>query len=370
LGYAPTNGLATAAQLAGMLTNNWTGGAVTIDAANSKTNTFGGDLVIGPNRYQANSATASGQSSWANYFSTASGLGSWANYNATASSDGAWANYFGLAGGIGSWAMGNGAYASNGFTFVWSDGTAIGSTAEKQFSAYASNGYRLLGGPITGNGSGVSNVNALTLNGVASGGYVQTSRVVSVVINGATNSATLNEDAVINVGTITGGATSTDPDFRWLVDSTYPATTNDLIGYAPHSVLPSQASVTSQILDGPTCYNYATNNWAMDIALTPIGAAGSNLQYTVLRSGDSSVFTSNHTVFAVWSNRLTGAAIVSSIFTNTILATGTRTNIVISSPVLTNSSGVQVIFRVWCSATNNAANPALFILDNHGARWN
>jgi hypothetical protein len=135
-------------------------------------------------------------------------------------------------------------------------------------------------------------------------------------------------------------------------------------------VLPSQASVTSQILDGPTCYNYATNNWAMDIALTPIGAAGSNLQYTVLRSGDSGVFTSNHTVVAVWSNRLTGGAIVSSIFTNTILATGTRTNIVISSPVLTNSSGVQVIFRVWCSSTNNPANPALFILDNHGARWN
>jgi hypothetical protein len=75
-------------------------------------------------------------------------------------------------------------------------------------------------------------------------------------------------------------------------------------------------------------------------------------------------------VIAVWSNRLTGAAIVSSIFTNTITATATRTNIVISSPVLTNNSGVQVIFRVWCSATNNAANPALFILDNHGARWN
>jgi hypothetical protein len=187
-----------------------------------------------------------------------------------------------------------------------------------------------------------------------------------------TNQFTIgNANPTIVLPTISaGGATSTDPDFRWLVDSTYPATTNDLIGYAPNSVLPSQASSTSQILDGPTCYNYATNNWAMDIALTPIGAAGSNLQYTVLRSGDSSVFTSNHTVFAVWSNRLTGAAIVSSIFTNTILATGTRTNIVISSPVLTNSSGVQLIFRVWCSATNNAANPALFILDNHGARWN
>jgi hypothetical protein len=193
---------------------------------------------------------------------------------------------------------------------------------------------------------------------------------VSVVINGATNSATLNADAVINLGTITGGTTTDGPAFRWFVDSNYPATTNDNIGFANNSVLPSQASVTSQILDGPTCYNYATNNWAIDIALTPIGSAGSNLQYTVLRSGDSSVFTSNHTVFAVWSNRVTGAGIVSSIFTNTIVATGTRTNITISSPVLTNSSGVQVIFRVWCSATNNPANPALFILDNHGARWN
>jgi hypothetical protein len=177
---------------AGALSNNWTGGAIVLDAANANTNTFGGALVIGPARYQANgstasgkgswanySSTASGEGSWANFYSTASGEGSWANYNGTASGAGSWANANGTASGEGSWAMGLGAEATNNETFVWSDSTAIGSTTNKQWSTYASNGYRLLGGPITGNGSGVSNVNALTLGGVAAGGYVQTQELTN-----------------------------------------------------------------------------------------------------------------------------------------------------------------------------------------------
>jgi hypothetical protein len=108
--------------------------------------------------------------------------------------------------------------ATNENTFVWSDGTAVGSDAEKTFTVHAANGIRLLGGPITGDGSGLTGTgttftagNALALGGVALGGLVQTSRVVSVVINGATNSATLNADAVIDLGTITGGGSGVIP---------------------------------------------------------------------------------------------------------------------------------------------------------------
>jgi hypothetical protein len=84
-----------------------TSGVVTIDAANARTNTYGGLLGIGPGRWQAGGGLASGAYSWANYGGTASGVGSWANYG-------------GIASGIGSWAMGVYAVASDDNSFAWS----------------------------------------------------------------------------------------------------------------------------------------------------------------------------------------------------------------------------------------------------------
>jgi hypothetical protein len=164
------------------ITNNWTGGAITLDAANSQTNTFGGFLVIGPSRYQANGGTASGNGSWANWWATASGEGSWAHFYATAS-------------GEGSFAIGPNAQATNAYNFVWSDGTAIGSTANNQFTVYASNGIRLLGGPIEGDGSLITNVNAATLGGVALDGLVQTNHTGTVSVTG-----TLTASAFVGAG--------------------------------------------------------------------------------------------------------------------------------------------------------------------------
>jgi len=57
------------------------------------------------------------------------------------------------AGGFASHAAGKHARATNDYTYVWSDGTETGSTTTKQFTVYASNGIRLLGGPIEGDGS-------------------------------------------------------------------------------------------------------------------------------------------------------------------------------------------------------------------------
>jgi hypothetical protein len=123
-----------------------TTGVVTIDAGNSQTNTFGGALVIGPRRYQANAGIASGDYSWANFGGTASGFGSWANNGVasgggswannaiasglyswascygTASGAGSWANCYGIASGTGSWAMGSAglaSVASNNNSFAW-----------------------------------------------------------------------------------------------------------------------------------------------------------------------------------------------------------------------------------------------------------
>jgi hypothetical protein len=124
-----------------------TSGVVTIDAANARTNTYGGYLGIGPNRWQSSGGVASENGAWANYNGTASGLGSWANVSGiasgaaswangggTASGLGSWANVSGIASGIGSWANNSGiasgigslangpsAVASNYFSFAWYD---------------------------------------------------------------------------------------------------------------------------------------------------------------------------------------------------------------------------------------------------------
>lgn len=70
-----------------------------------------------------------------------------------------------LATGRASHAAGSGAAATNDNTYVWSDGMLVESTTNKQFTVYASNGIRLLGGPISGNGSGLTNLNANFLSG-------------------------------------------------------------------------------------------------------------------------------------------------------------------------------------------------------------
>jgi uncharacterized protein (DUF2345 family) len=67
--------------------------------------------------------------------STASGYASHAEgYNTTAS-------------GARSHAAGSSANAVHSETYVWADGTSTISTAGKQYTVYATNGIRLLGGP-------------------------------------------------------------------------------------------------------------------------------------------------------------------------------------------------------------------------------
>jgi len=54
--------------------------------------------------------------------------------------------------------MGPNAVALHTNTFIWSDGTPFGSSAEKQFSAFAENGFWFMGGAIYGNGVGLTNL--------------------------------------------------------------------------------------------------------------------------------------------------------------------------------------------------------------------
>ena len=52
-------------------------------------------------------------------------------------------------------AAGYNATAGHESSFVWSDGTTYGSTATKQFSSYAENGFRFDGGAVTANGTNI-----------------------------------------------------------------------------------------------------------------------------------------------------------------------------------------------------------------------
>ena len=53
-----------------------------------------------------------------------------------------------IANGSCSHSAGAGARATNDITYVWSDGTEIGSTTDRQYTVYAGNGIRLLGGNV------------------------------------------------------------------------------------------------------------------------------------------------------------------------------------------------------------------------------
>lgn len=96
---------------------------------------------------EGRSTVASGAESHAEgYFTTASGDYSHAEGRET------------VASGYYSHAAGYNANATNFNTYVWSDGTITSSITNKEFTVYASNGIRLLGGEISGNGGGLTNL--------------------------------------------------------------------------------------------------------------------------------------------------------------------------------------------------------------------
>lgn len=120
------------------------------------------NILLGAVREGSRSNKASGVFSHAEGYNTeASGYASHAEGSGT-KAQGYYSHAEGqasVAGGHASHAAGAAAWATNDYAYVWSDGTVTGSTTSKQFTVHAANGIRLLGGPITGNGSGLTNLN-------------------------------------------------------------------------------------------------------------------------------------------------------------------------------------------------------------------
>jgi hypothetical protein len=95
--------------------------------------------------------------------------------------------------------MGTNATSSHANTFVWSDGTVLASTATNQFSAYALNGFRLMGGPIYGNGYGLTNINpaaAFPSNSITSDKLASGAVTASKLATGSVGSSALAAGAV------------------------------------------------------------------------------------------------------------------------------------------------------------------------------
>lgn len=84
--------------------------------------------------------------------------------------------------GFGSMGLGAAAHATNDYSFVWSGDanySSFGSTTSQQFSVFAPNGIRLLGGPIVGDGSGLTNVTT----GLAEGGVLPSMEASNLTVN-------------------------------------------------------------------------------------------------------------------------------------------------------------------------------------------
>jgi hypothetical protein len=162
-----------------------------------------GALAIGNSLAQANSVASGNNSSALGFDNAASGLyshaqgelniafgrsshvegdGNYANgisSHAEGSStiaDGDYSHAEGLqttASGLYSHSGGRKAYATNTATWVWADGTiaAFGSTVANEFSVRATGGIRLLGGAISGNGSGLTNLTLSNMAGLGTAAY-------------------------------------------------------------------------------------------------------------------------------------------------------------------------------------------------------
>jgi hypothetical protein len=156
---------------AGVVTNGQD--VVSLGAANDKTNTFGGELVNLGKRVQSGIGnTASGIDSFVGggVFNTASGADSFVAggaYNIASGSDSFVSGNGNTASGLFGFAAGQNALATNDNSFVWSrgvGGAAQGSDSNGTFTVNAS-ATRLFGGPIYGNGSGLTGIPGAQVSG-------------------------------------------------------------------------------------------------------------------------------------------------------------------------------------------------------------
>jgi len=164
------------------------------------------------------------------------------------------------ASGIASHGGGQLASATNDYTKVWSDGTAFGSTTQKQWSAHADNGFRFKGGPTE-------------LDGLANP-YTATEQTAAIITAStgliqaytATNTCTINLTGfaagsiypkviikVYNPGNLTGGFTYDSTPITLLANPPASISTNVEAGSsATYEFIIDKADPTGTYIDGRT----------------------------------------------------------------------------------------------------------------------
>jgi hypothetical protein len=204
--------------------------------------------------------------------------------------------------------MGVGAEATHDSTFVWSDGTAIGSTTNQQVTVYASNGFRLLGGPITGNGSGLTGVPTPMRVMLTPGGALTFGSVSNALI----------------VGTAAGGYGINTDTLQF--DPTTP------------QLAPWQMPVI------------AYTGGAVNVAITwrePTGGAATNVwEFWTAQAVSNAALPSAWVVSAVITQQVNQTATNLSVWTGTI------------TPSWTNNSPVPAFFGLFRNSTNTSDNAA------------
>ena len=307
-----TNGLGSGAfypvssSITNTLTNNWISGPLYLDVTNSFTNRYGGKLTILGTSVQEGAVGTS-----------ASGFASHAEGGNSIASG----NY--------SHAAGANASATNNNTYVWSDGAYVGSTTNNQYSVYADNGIRLLGGAISGNGSGLTNINA-TNNGLATTNYVYNTITNFNYISNSQSSVYFGNQslnytgATLNVSSVGAPALSvnTGNKFGTALQVQFAA----LAGFGGFAQVWSNTSLISPFPLRLASLDSSGNFWAKTLAgtlsstnITGLGTAAYSNSTAFASSGVTNLTSSQiATIATAITNGQIGANLGYTVFTNSI----------------------------------------------------
>jgi hypothetical protein len=242
--------------------------------------------------------------------------------------------------------MGQVAYATNDNTFVWSDGTPIGSTTNKQFTVYASNGIRLLGGPIEGDGSSLTNIGYAASSGIASNlhsGSATTGQVATANGSGGTFWATPAAGGAttgMRVMLTPGGALTFGSVSNALIVGTASAT-----GYGIN---------TDTLLFDPTTPQLAP--WQMPVIAYTGGAVNVAITWSEPAAGAKTNVWELWTAQSVSNAVVPSAWVVSAVITQQVNQTTNALTVWTGTitPSWTNSYPAPAFFGLFRNSTNTA----------------
>ncbi len=206
--------------------------------------------------------------------------------------------------------MGTNATSSHANTFVWSDGTVLASTASNQFSAFALNGFRLMGGPIYGNGYGITNFNpsaAVPTNSVTADKLAANSVTSAKIQDGSIADAHIAASAAIaqsKVAGLSALATSVGTHAAAL-DNPHQVTAAQVGAYTTNQTAAAIASAISGINLGL----FVQTNHAGDVKVNGLLSANSfKGDGSTLTNLNLSAYAGNNLTWDGASNKLNAAA--------------------------------------------------------------